>query len=106
LVDLTTGLLVAAADRGWSEADVAAARRRVAGLLRLDTEASIDDALLHGERVLVGDSADWSLPAYLDHLATVGAEQVNECARLMVERLVVATAGPRGHGTEREGGVR
>jgi predicted Zn-dependent peptidase len=106
LVDLTTELLTATADRGWSEADVAVARRRVAGLVRLDTEASIDDALLHGERILVGDSAEWSLPAYLDHLATIGADQVNECARLMLDRLVVATAGPRGHGTEAKGGRR
>jgi len=95
VVELTTGLLAAAAANGWTEADVAVARRRVAGLLRLDTEASIDDALLHGERVLAGDSADWSLPAYLDQVATVGSDQVNECARLMLDRLVVATAGPR-----------
>jgi predicted Zn-dependent peptidase len=93
VVELATELIHDAVRRGWTREEVARAGRRVAGLLRLDAESSLEHAFLVGRYALVGGWADWSLPAHLDRLASIDADEVNECARLMVDRLVVATAG-------------
>jgi len=93
VVDLAADLVRAAVDRGWSEAEVAVARRRVAGLLRLGAEASLEEVLLYGDHAYVGAEPDWSRAAYLELLATVDADEVNLAARLMADQLVVATAG-------------
>lgn len=87
--DLTRG----AVRRGWSKTQVAVARRRVAGLVRLEAESSLDATLLYGDRAFVGDIPDWSLQAYLRRLAALSCDEVNETARIMADRLVVATAG-------------
>jgi hypothetical protein len=93
---VATELLGEAVRRGWTAPEVAIARRRVAGLLCLDTESSLEDAFLLGHYALVGGVTGWSLPAHLDQLAAIDADQVNGCARFMVDRLVVATAGGAG----------
>jgi predicted Zn-dependent peptidase len=96
VVDLTVRLVLAAVDRGWSGREVLLARHRVAGGLRLETESSLEDALRYGDHALVGDDTSWSLAAHLAGLESLTAEDVHACARLMVDRLVIATAGPTG----------
>jgi predicted Zn-dependent peptidase len=96
VVELATDLVRAAVARGWTGAEVSVARRRVAGLLRLDAESSLEEALLLGRYRFVGGWADWTLPAHLDRLARVDAAEVNRCGQAMAERLVVATAGGTG----------
>jgi predicted Zn-dependent peptidase len=96
VVELATGLVRDAVARGWTATEVSVARRRVAGLLRLDTESSLDDAFLLGQYALVGGWGGWSLAEQLERLAAVDADQVNECARFMAEQIVVATAGGDG----------
>jgi zinc protease len=93
VVDLATELVREQVARGWTEDEVALARRRVAGLLRLDTESSLEDAMLRGNYALVGGWWDWTLAQHLQLLAGVSADQVNDCARVMIEPLVIATAG-------------
>jgi predicted Zn-dependent peptidase len=93
VVDLSTDLVTEAVQRGWSEAAVAIARRRVAGLLRLEVESSLDETLLYGDFCYVGGSPDWSLPDHLARLSAISADQVNRVARIMTDQLVIATAG-------------
>lgn len=94
VVDLAPKLVLAAIDRGWSEDEVGLARRRVAGLLRLETESSLEEALRYGDHAFVGGAAGWSVPGHLSRLESLTADDVNTCARLMVDQLVIATAGP------------
>lgn len=93
VVDLSVELLRAAVDRGFTADEVAVARRRTAGLLRLEAESSLEEVLLYGDYGYVGGLGDWSPAAHLARLATVDVDQVNRCARLMLGELVVATAG-------------
>jgi predicted Zn-dependent peptidase len=104
VVDLAVRLLRETVERGWSDEEVRAARRRVAGLLRLQTESCLDEALRYGDHVLVGADADWSLPVHLARLDPLTANDVHRCARLMVEHLVIATAGPTGAGSRAPAG--
>ena len=93
VVGLATGMLADSARRGWTQAQVSSASRRVAGLTRVDAESSLEEALLFGEHAYVGDSPGFSLGAHLAGLAGVTAREVNEAAEFMTDRLVVATAG-------------
>jgi len=79
--------------RGWSEAEVAIARRRVAGLLRLEAESSLDETLLYGDYCYVSGSPGWSLADQLARLSAISADEVNRVARIMTDQLVIATAG-------------
>jgi predicted Zn-dependent peptidase len=96
VLELATNLVTGAVARGFAEAEVALARRRVAGLLRLEAESSLEDAMLAGRYALVGGWAEWSLTAHLDKLATVDAAEVGRCARLMLMPMCLATAGGTG----------
>jgi predicted Zn-dependent peptidase len=91
---LATGLVTDAVRRGWAPADVIAARRRVAGLARVDAESSLDEALRFGDYAYVGDWPDFSFAGYLAELASIGTDEVARAAEYMTDRLVVATAGP------------
>jgi zinc protease len=93
VVELATGMLTDAARRGWTPEQVSSARRRLAGLALVDTESSLEEAMLFGDYGYVGESAGFSLASYLAGLDAVTASQVNEAAEYMTERLVVATAG-------------
>lgn len=93
VVDLATGLLAGAVRRGWTQGQVRTAGRRAAGLLRVQAESSLEEALRHGDHAYVGDSPGFSLAAYAAELAAAGAPEVNQAAELMADRLVVATAG-------------
>lgn len=93
VVSLATGLLADAVRRGWTKAQVSTASRRVAGLTRVETESSLEAALLFGDHAYVGESAGFSLAAHLADLAAVSADEVNDAARFMTSRVVVATAG-------------
>ena len=93
VVGLATGMLADSARRGWTQAQVSSASRRVAGLTRVDAESSLEEALLFGEHAYVGDSPGFSLGAHLAGLAGVTVREVNEAAEFMTDRLVVATAG-------------
>jgi predicted Zn-dependent peptidase len=93
VVELASELLTTAMSRGWPAGEVATARRRVAGLMRLEAESSLDEALLYGNYGYVGDTGTWSLPAHIAALAAVTTDEVNEAAQLMADQFVVATAG-------------
>jgi hypothetical protein len=93
VVEGATGLLAGAVRRGWTQEQVASASRRVAGLARVETESSLEEALLFGDHAYVGDSPGFSLAAHLAGLAAVTACDVNEAAEFMTDRLVVATVG-------------
>lgn len=94
VVSLAGDLVRAAVDKGWSAEEVAVARRRVAGMLRLEAESSLEDALILGRYGLVGDNPAWSLERHVEALGRVSAADVAECARRMLGEVVVATAGP------------
>jgi predicted Zn-dependent peptidase len=96
VVDLATGLVRDRVARGWSDGEVAVARRRVAGMLRLEAESSLEDILMLGRYGLVGDNPAWSLERHVEALQRVGVAEVRECARLMLDEFVVATAGSAG----------
>lgn len=91
--ELARDVLREAAARVWSAADVAAARRRVAGLLRVDAESTLEDALLLGRYRLLGGASGWSLEGHAAALASVTIADIEECARHMLGELVVVTAG-------------
>jgi predicted Zn-dependent peptidase len=93
-VDLATGLLTRAVRTGWTCEQVQRASRRVAGLLRVRAESSLEEALLYGDHAYVGDSPGFSLAGYAAGLAAVSVADVNNAAEVMAGQLVVATAGP------------
>lgn len=93
VVELATGMLADAVRRGWTEEEVSLARRRVAGLARVEAESSLEEALLFGDHAYVGDAPEFSLGAHVTGLAAVTADEVNWAAEFMTDRLVVATAG-------------
>ncbi len=93
VADLATELLTDAARKGWTEQEVEVARRRAPGLLRVSAESCMEEALLHGDHVFVGDAPEYSLRAHAAGLAQTTAAEVNDAAEVMTERLVVATAG-------------
>jgi predicted Zn-dependent peptidase len=93
VVDLATELLTGAVRTGWTPAQVQRASRRVAGLLRVEAESSLEEALLYGDHAYVGESPGFSLADYAAGLAAVPAAEVNAAAEFMTDRLVVATAG-------------
>jgi predicted Zn-dependent peptidase len=93
VADLATKLVNAAVDRGFTAEEVEVARRRVAGLHRLDAESSLTDVMLYGNFGLIAGRPEWTLAHQLEMLARLDADAVNRCAREMVGRLVVATVG-------------
>jgi predicted Zn-dependent peptidase len=93
VAELARTLILDAVSTGFSVADVATARRRVAALARLDAESSLDEVLLLGQHRLVGRDPGWSPRRHAEALLRVEPADVAECARLMLRRLVVATAG-------------
>jgi predicted Zn-dependent peptidase len=103
VVSLAVRLLGAQLDRGWAEPEVVAARRRVAGLVQLDLESSLEEATLLGDYALVGGDPEWTLRRHLDELEAVGAADIAACAADLLDGLVVATAG--GSGSEAGPGV-
>jgi predicted Zn-dependent peptidase len=93
VVELAGNLIADAVTGGFSTEQVAAARRRVAALMRLDAESSLDEVLRLGQHRLVGRDPSWTLRRHADALRGVEATDVADCARTVLERLVVATAG-------------
>jgi len=93
VVSLAVGLLGEQIDRGWTEAEVAAARRRVAGQVQVDLESSLEDATMLGAYALIGGAPEWTLRGYLDQIAAVGAGDIAACAAGLLDGLVIATAG-------------
>jgi predicted Zn-dependent peptidase len=93
VADLAIELVTGASAKGWTEQEVDAARRRAAGLLRVSAESCIEEALVHGDHVFVGEASEYSLRAHAAGLAQTSAAEVNHAAEVMTERLVVATAG-------------
>jgi len=102
VVELAGNLISDAVTSGFSAADVAVARRRTAALLRLDAESSLDEVLRLGQHRLVGRDPSWTLRRHADALHGVEATDVAECARTVLARFIVATAGgvAEGPGTE------
>ncbi|HET8642078.1 MAG TPA: pitrilysin family protein [Pseudonocardiaceae bacterium] len=93
VVDLAGELLAGARAGGFTEAEVAQAGRRVAALLRLDAESSLEEVLRLGQHRLIGRDAGWTTRRHADALLGVEAADVAECARVMLDRFVIATAG-------------
>lgn len=77
------------AEPRWTAAQVARAVRRAAGLLRLEAEQSLEEALLYGKHALVAGAAGWTLA---DELAAIEAVGEADLAR-PPGPLAVATAG-------------
>jgi predicted Zn-dependent peptidase len=90
VIDLA-GELVGARD--WSDELVARAARRVAGLLRLEAEPSLEETLLLGRHLLVGGDPEWTLDGHVAALAGVTVADVVDCAGIMFADLVVASSG-------------
>jgi len=95
VVELAGNLIADAAAGGFSADRVAAARRRVAALLRLDAESSLEEVLRLGHHRLVGRDPGWTLRHHAEALHRVEAGEVADCARIVLDRCVVATAGGR-----------
>jgi predicted Zn-dependent peptidase len=93
VVALATELLADRVARGWTAAEVAVARQRAAGLLLLDVESTLDDALLVGTSALLGADPGWTLDGHLAALAAVGPDDVAACAATIPGGLAIATAG-------------
>jgi predicted Zn-dependent peptidase len=93
VAELAVELVTGAVARGWTEDEVAMARRRVAGLLLLDSESTLDDVLLLGRYALVGGDREWSPERHVEALAAVTVGDVSRCAREMLAGLVVVSAG-------------
>ncbi|MGW0801465.1 M16 family metallopeptidase [Nonomuraea sp. NPDC002799] len=74
----------------WPAAEVARAARRAAGLLRLEAEQSLEEALLYGRHALVAGEPGWTLA---DELAAIEAVGEADLAALPPGPLAVATAG-------------
>jgi predicted Zn-dependent peptidase len=93
VADLAVKLIHAAVDRGFTEDEVTVAKRRVAGLLRLTAESSLEDVLFYGNFGLVAGVPTWSRAEHLERLSRLDAADVDRAARSMAAGLVVATAG-------------
>lgn len=93
VADLAVELVREAVSAGFSQRQVAVAARRVAGLLRVDAESSLEEVLLLGNFRLVAGAPGWTRGDHLDLLSRLDADVVNQVASRMVDRLVVATAG-------------
>lgn len=93
VVELAVDLLTAQIRRGWAAAEVATASLRVAGLLQLDVESSLEDVLLLGTSALVGRAPGWTFAGHLAALAEVGPDDVAACAATIPAGLAIATAG-------------
>jgi predicted Zn-dependent peptidase len=103
VTDLARGLLRERVALGWPDELVARAARRVAGLLRLEAESSLEETVLLGRHLLVGDDPEWTLDGHVAALAAVGAADVAECARTMFADLVTASAGGPPEDAQRPG---
>jgi predicted Zn-dependent peptidase len=90
---LAVRLLGEQVERGWTEQEVALARQRVAGLVQLDLESSLEDATMLGAHALVGGDPEWTVSGQLDAIAAVGAADIAACAAGLLGGLVIATAG-------------
>lgn len=93
VVHLAGELLSGALAAGFTQEQVALARRRSAALLQLDAESSLDEVLRLGQHRLIGRNPSWTPRGHAEALLRVDAADVAECARLMLGRVVVATAG-------------
>lgn len=93
VVELAGSLLRDAVRAGFRPEQVAHAGRRVAGLLQLDTESSLEEVLLLGQHRLVGGDPGWTLAGHIAALRRVGVTDVEQCAAAMLDTVVVATAG-------------
>jgi predicted Zn-dependent peptidase len=105
VVPLAVRLLGEQIDRGWTEREVAGARRRVAGLVQLDLESSLEDATMLGAYALLGDQPEWTLRDHLDAIDAVGADEIASCAAGLLGGLVVATAGAPGADADEDAGA-
>jgi predicted Zn-dependent peptidase len=95
VVALARWLLGQQVDRGWTEAEVAAASRRMGGQLRLDLESTLEEAVMLGVHALVGGDLGWAPATLLGQLDAVTAADVAGCGAELLDRLVVAAAGGR-----------
>jgi predicted Zn-dependent peptidase len=104
VVDLAGELITDALASGFAAERVAVARRRVAALLWLDAESSLEEVLRLGQHRLIGLDPDWTLRSHAEALLRVDAGEVAECARQMLSRFVVATAGGSATDVKQDGG--
>jgi predicted Zn-dependent peptidase len=100
VLSLAVRLLGEQIERGWTEAEVAGARQRVAGLVQLDLESSLEDASMLGAHALIGDDPEWTLRGHLERVAAVTAGDVAGRAAGLLDGLVIATAGGPAGGTD------
>ncbi|MGI5272914.1 M16 family metallopeptidase [Nonomuraea sp. CA-218870] len=78
------------AEPRWTEAEVTRAARRAAGLLRLEAEQSLEEALLYGRHALMAGLPGWTLAG---ELAAVEAVRGPGLARTLGPLAVAAAGG-------------
>ncbi|GAA1265403.1 pitrilysin family protein [Sphaerisporangium rubeum] len=93
VVALGTSLLRERAERGWSAEEVEVATRRTAGLLQLETEQSLEEALLYGRYGLIPGHPSWTLAGQVAAIRAVTADDVLSCLRMAIDPMIVSVAG-------------
>jgi predicted Zn-dependent peptidase len=93
VVALGTSLLRERAGHGWTAGEVEVATRRTAGLLQLELEQSLEEALLYGRYGLIPGHGSWTPAGQVDAIRAVTADDVLSCLRMAIEPLVVTVAG-------------
>ncbi|GII85591.1 peptidase M16 [Sphaerisporangium siamense] len=92
VVETATTLLTRRAEDGWTAGEVEPATRRAAGLLQLETEQSLEEALLYGRYGLI-PGHPWTLAGHIEAIRAVTAEDVLESLRTALKPLVITVAG-------------
>ncbi|MFC6086179.1 M16 family metallopeptidase [Sphaerisporangium aureirubrum] len=93
VVALGTSLLRERAERGWTAEEVAVATRRTAGLLQLEIEQSLEEALFYGRYGLIPGHPTWTLGGQVNAIRAVTPDEVLSCLRTALDPLVVTVAG-------------
>ncbi|MEO3808449.1 pitrilysin family protein [Sphaerisporangium sp. B11E5] len=93
VVALGTSLLRERAEHGWSAEEVELATRRTAGLLQLETEQSLEEALFYGRYGLIPGHPSWTLAGQVEAIRAVTAADVLSCLRTAIDPMIVSVAG-------------
>lgn len=93
VVETATSLLAERAERGWTAAEVELATRRTAGLLQLETEQSLEEALFYGRYGLIPGHPSWTLGGHVDAIRAVTTDDVLQCLKRAIDPLIITVAG-------------
>ncbi|GAA3816979.1 pitrilysin family protein [Sphaerisporangium flaviroseum] len=93
VVETATTLLAQRAEDGWTAGEVELATRRTAGLLQLETEQSLEEALFYGRYGLIPAHPSWTLGDHIEAIRAVTADDVLGCLRMAIDPLIITVAG-------------